>query len=64
MTSLQEENLRLRSALARARCVLNNMAWENEGAWFFRWPINHEPLRADAKSLLPVIDEILRESGK
>jgi hypothetical protein len=24
-----------------------------------RWPINHEPLRADAKHLVPLIDDVL-----
>lgn len=48
---------RLTGLLGRCRTVLGNMARENEGATFFRWPINHEPLRADAKNLLPLIDE-------
>jgi len=43
--------------------VLENMAEEREGFWneFIgnRWAINHEPLRADAKSLLPLIDQLL-----
>lgn len=47
--------------LARARTILNNMAWEREGSIFRRWPISHEPLRADAKNLLPLIDEALRK---
>lgn len=51
----------LRSALERCRTVLGNMAQENEGAIFNRWPINHEPLRHDAKNLLPVIDQALSE---
>ncbi len=50
---------KLYNALMRARTVLGNMAAENEGAIFFRWPISHEPLRSDAKNLLPVIDEAL-----
>jgi hypothetical protein len=49
-------NERLRNVLGRCRTVLGNMARENEGAWFRRWPINHEPLRSDAKHLLPVVD--------
>jgi hypothetical protein len=53
----------LSSALERARTVLGNMALENEGAIFNRWPINHEPLRADAKGLLPMIDEAIRLCG-
>lgn len=54
---------RLRSVLRRCRTILGNMAEENEGAIFDRWPIHHEPLRADARSLLPVIDEILPEES-
>ena len=49
-------------ALDRARTVLGNMAAENEGtfgAFFGRWPIHHEPLRGDAKRLLPIIDDVL-----
>lgn len=57
--ALKEEIYVLRHALKRAQNVLNNMAKENEGAIFFRWPINHEPLRADARNLLPIIDEAL-----
>jgi len=49
-------------ALTRARTVLGNMALEREGAIFRRWPISHEPLRADARGLLPVIDEVLAEA--
>jgi len=49
--------------LKRCRMVLENMAEEREGFWneFIgnRWAINHEPLRADAKSLLPLIDQLL-----
>lgn len=52
---LIDENTRLRAALDRAHTVLSNMAAENEGAIFRRWPINHEPLRNDARNLLPVI---------
>jgi hypothetical protein len=50
---------KLAGALRRARVVLANMAAENEGAIFNRWPIHHEPLRADARGLLPVIDDAL-----
>lgn len=50
----------LANILMRCRTVLGNMADENEGAIFNRWPINHEPLRADAKNLVPLIDEALR----
>lgn len=50
--------------LERCRTVLGNMAKENEGAIFFRWPIHHEPLRGDARNLLPLIDEALAEDLK
>ncbi len=50
--------------LMRCRTVLGNMAEENEGAIFRRWPINHEPLRADARNLVPLIDDALREHHK
>lgn len=51
----------LESLLRRCRTVLGNMALENEGAIFSfnRWPINHEPLRADARNLVPLIDAVL-----
>ena len=49
----------LEAALRRCQTVLGNMAAENEGAIFNRWPINHEPLRNDARHLLPVIDAAL-----
>lgn len=55
----KQRALRLEEALFRARTVLASMAKENEGAMFNRWPIHHEPLRADARHLLPVIDEAL-----
>lgn len=49
--------------LKRCRTVLGNMVEEREGFWneLFgrRWLINHEPLRSDAKNLVPLIDEIL-----
>ena len=49
--------------LRRCRTVLGNMAEENPGLWNEligrRWPINHEPLRADAQNLVPLIDDIL-----
>lgn len=60
--SVVAENWRLRSALERARNVLGNMAMEHETGWrsiFARWPIHHEPLRSDARHLLPVIDDVL-----
>lgn len=49
----------LARTLIRCQTILYNMALENERAIFFRWPINHEPLRADAKNLLPVISAAL-----
>jgi hypothetical protein len=52
---------RLENVLLRARTVLGNMALENEGAIFNRWPISHEPLRNDARGLLPDIDAALAE---
>lgn len=57
---LMDEIGRLRNMLERAQTILNNMAQENEGAIFCRWPISHEPLRADARSLLPEIERVLR----
>lgn len=51
------------NVLTRCRTVLGNMALEREGAIFNRWPISHEPLRADAKNLLQLIDEVLRHEG-
>lgn len=47
------------NVLGRCHTVLFNMAKENEGAIFNRWPIHHEPLRSDARNLLPLIDEVL-----
>lgn len=46
--------------LERTRTILGNMAQEREGFWnsLFgrRWVVNHEPLRGDARNLLPLID--------
>ena len=53
-----------KTVLMRCRTVLGNMALENEGAIFNRWPINHEPLRNDARSLLPVVDTALAAGEK
>ena len=52
----------LRLLLERCRTVLGNMALENKGANPLRrrWPFHHEPLRNDARGLLPVIDMALR----
>lgn len=47
--------------LERCHTVLANMAKENEGAIFNRWPINHEPLRADARSILPDLEAAIRK---
>jgi hypothetical protein len=38
------------------------MALENEGTFnqiFNRWTINHEPLRNDAKNLLPILQQVI-----
>lgn len=51
--------------LRRAHTILANMAAENEGflnaAFGRRWPISHEPLRADARALLPELELMLGE---
>jgi hypothetical protein len=52
----------LARTLIRCQTVLGNMAEENEGPgvfFFNRWPINHEPLRADAKNLVPIVSQAL-----
>lgn len=62
VVAVARENAALRHALDRARNVLSNMAMEHEIGWrsiFARWPIHHEPLRSDARHLLPVINEAL-----
>jgi hypothetical protein len=48
----------LLNLIERCRIVLGNMALENDGAkrFFSRWQISDEPLRNDAKNLLPLID--------
>jgi hypothetical protein len=58
---LIQRNERLRATLVRCQTVLSNMALENERAWLGigRWPIHHEPLRADARHLLPDIERVL-----
>jgi hypothetical protein len=53
-------------ALGQLSCcetILSNMAQENEGAIFNRWPISHEPLRADAKNRLPSVRAFLSLHG-
>jgi hypothetical protein len=54
--------------LERCRTVLGNMALEREGFWASflgrRWPIHHEPLRNDARSLIPLIDSAIVESDR
>lgn len=62
---------KLEFTLERCRTVLGNMASEYERAdrgWSFgwepRWKIHHEPLRADAKNLLPIIDEALSDTAE
>lgn len=59
LTDTIEECEQVKSVLERARTILGNMAQENEGAIFNRWPISHEPLRTDARGLLPEIDRVL-----
>ncbi len=54
--ALTADRNRLLGLLGRCRTILANMALEREGAIFRRWPINHEPLRGDAKGVLPLID--------
>lgn len=49
----------LTHVLQRCQMLASNMAMENEGAIFNRWPIHHEPLRSDAKHLLPLINAAL-----
>jgi hypothetical protein len=51
--------LSARWALERAEVILSNMAEERTGFWDSllgrRWPINHEPLRNDARNALEEI---------
>jgi chromosome segregation ATPase len=49
----------LEVVLHSSRTILGNMAAENKDAIINRWPIKHEPLRADARNLLPLIDKVL-----
>jgi len=51
----------LEATLERCRTVLGNMALENEGSarLLRRWKISDEPLRNDAKNLLPIIGSAL-----
>lgn len=57
---IREGYATIQGKLARWECwarpVLENMALENEGAIFRRWPISHEPLRSDARNALKYID--------
>ncbi|SFJ68372.1 hypothetical protein [Methylobacterium brachiatum] len=58
----REECERLRASLEWARSILGNMALEHTTGWrgiFARWPIHHEPLRNDARAVLPIIDAAL-----
>lgn len=50
--------------LERCRTILGNMAQENEGAIFNRWPISHEPLRNDARGILPELDAAIDAARK
>lgn len=56
------------SLLLRCNTVLGNMAWEREGFWnsLFgrRWVISDEPLRADAKGLLPEIEKVMADANE
>lgn len=62
-THSNAEPQRMRLVLERCRTVLANMALENDGSFLMpRWPIHHEPLRNDAKNLLPLIDGALVQS--
>lgn len=59
----------LNRVLVRCRTILGNMARERPRSFRTivlndRWPINHEPLRADAKALLSVIDATLNPNQK
>ena len=54
----------LQATLERCRTVLGNMALEGDGL-LRRWAIHHEPLRSDARNLLPVIDAALdKDAGQ
>ena len=61
LTARANERDEFIAVLTRCRTVLGNMAEEREGAIFNRWAINHEPLRADARGLLPIIDAVLED---
>ena len=61
---LRAEVERLRGLLTRCETILGNMALENEGAIFNRWPISHEPLRSDARNLLPLIKQATKEPNE
>jgi hypothetical protein len=53
------------AALERAHTVLSNMALEHKTGWrsiFARWPISHEPLRADARNVLPIIEAAIENT--
>jgi hypothetical protein len=56
--ALYAELNRTSALLERARTILDNMA-QSPGSVFDRWSVHHEPLRADAKNLVPLIDEEL-----
>lgn len=55
--------LSARWALERAEFILAKMADERPGLWTsvlgLRWPINHEPLRNDARNALPEIQRAI-----
>lgn len=53
-----------RTALQDCLVVLRNMALENRESlnpFKTRWPIHHEPLRADARALVPRIEALLKK---
>jgi hypothetical protein len=57
------EIMKRRGQVSWCRPILENMAAENERPWWNfwtpRWPISHEPIRGDARYVLPLIDELL-----
>lgn len=59
-----QEVTRLKQLLERCYVVLGNLAMERENpaVWQSRWPISHEPLRADAKALLPLLDAAVKRN--
>lgn len=58
-------NMKMHRVLERCEVILSNMALENPHTFLglHRWPIHHEPLRNDAKGVLPVIADALGKKG-